>query len=156
MNHRTHYGAHALRKGRFSCPNQIYLVTIVTHARTPLFNDFNVARTLIAELRQSDSGQLTSTLAWVVMPDHMHWLFGLGERMPLAKLLQRIKGRSAKSINETLNARGQPIWQKGYHDRAIRREEDLKAIARYILANPLRAGITDKLANYPHWDAAWL
>ncbi len=156
MSHRAHYRGNALRKGRFSCPNQICLITVVTHARAPLFTDFNAARKLIAELHQSDSGQLTSTLAWVVMPDHMHWLFGLGEHVPLAKLLQRIKGRSAKSINETLNAQGQPIWQKGYHDRAIRREEDLKAIARYILANPLRAGITDKLASYPHWDTVWL
>lgn len=156
MNHQTRYRANALRKGRFSCPNQIYLITIVTHARTPLFTDFNAARTFIAELRQSDSEQLTNTIAWVVMPDHIHWLFGLGEHVPLTKLLQRIKGRSAKSLNEAFNAQGQSIWQKGYHDRAIRREEDLKSIARYILANPLRAGITDKLANYPHWDAVWL
>lgn len=152
MNLQTPYRARALRKGRFSCPNPIYLVTIVTYNRTPLFKDFHVARALIAELRQSDSDLLTSTLTWVVMPDHLHWLFGLGEQIPLAKLLQRIKGRSAKGINEILFTKGQSIWQKGYHDRAIRREED----ARYILANPVRAGITDKLANYPHWDAVWL
>ena len=42
-----------------------------------------------------------------------------------------------------INAKGLrqgPIWQKGYMDRAIRREEDLVRVARYIVANPLRAG----------------
>lgn len=110
MHLQTRYRSHALRKGRFSGSSQIYLVTTVTHTRIPLFNDFNVARTFIAELRQSDSEQLTSTLAWVVMPDHIHWLFELGEQMPLARLLQQIKGRSAKRINEILSSQGQQIW----------------------------------------------
>jgi hypothetical protein len=32
----------------------------------------------------------------------------------------------------------------------------LLAMARYIVANPLRAGIAHSLADYPHWDAIWL
>jgi hypothetical protein len=37
----------------------------------------------------------------------------------------------------------------------IRREEDLVSIARYIVANPLRAGIVKSVREYPHWDAVW-
>jgi putative transposase len=48
------------------------------------------------------------------------------------------------------------LWQKGYHDRAIRREEDLLAVARYIVANPLRAGLVKRVGDYPLWDAVWL
>jgi putative transposase len=32
----------------------------------------------------------------------------------------------------------------------------LLSAARYIVANPLRAGIANSLAEYPHWDATWL
>jgi hypothetical protein len=28
--------------------------------------------------------------------------------------------------------------------------------ARYIVANPLRAGLTRRLGDYPLWDAIWL
>ncbi|MCF6281296.1 MAG: hypothetical protein L3J28_03650 [Candidatus Polarisedimenticolaceae bacterium] len=42
------------------------------------------------------------------------------------------------------------------HDRAIRKEEDLVAIARYIVANPLRAGLVKSIKDYPHWDCVWL
>ncbi|MGH8412134.1 MAG: REP-associated tyrosine transposase, partial [Pseudomonas sp.] len=38
----------------------------------------------------------------------------------------------------------------------IRRDEDLPAVARYIVANPLRAGLVEKIGDYPLWDAVWL
>ena len=69
--------------------------------------------------------------------------------------MQRIKGRSAISINRVFGNQGQ-LWQKGFHDRAIRKEEDLQAIARYVVANPLRAGLVNKIGDYPLWDAIWL
>ena len=28
--------------------------------------------------------------------------------------------------------------------------------ARYIIANPIRAGLVEKARNYSHWDAIWL
>ncbi|GAB3394611.1 hypothetical protein GCM10027514_40890 [Azotobacter armeniacus] len=73
----------------------------------------------------------------------------------MANLLRRIKACSTQAINRELHLRGQ-LWQRGYHDRAMRRDDDLQAKARYIVANPLRAGITLKLADYPLWDAVWL
>jgi len=48
------------------------------------------------------------------------------------------------------------VWMSGFHEQALRKEEDLAAVARYVVANPLRAGLVDKLANYPLWDAVWL
>ena len=49
-----------------------------------------------------------------------------------------------------------PIWQAGYYDHALRIEEDIQTVARYIVANPIRAGLVQKIADYPHWDAVWL
>ena len=93
-------------------------------------------------------------MAWVVMPDHLHWLAQL-QTASLDGLLQRIKGRSARRINLHRGSSG-PVWQAGYHDRAIRKEEDLLSVARYIVANPLRAGLTKQVGDYPLWDAVWL
>jgi hypothetical protein len=49
-----------------------------------------------------------------------------------------------------------PVWQSGFHDRALRHDEDLLDAARYIVANPLRAGLVKSLRMYSHWDACWL
>ena len=135
-----------LRKGRFSAPNHTYLITTVTQNRLPVFEDFYKARLLIDTLKTERNAQ---TLAFVVMPDHLHWLMTLGPQSHLPKVVQGIKSISSRKI-------GKPIWQAGYHDHALRQETELKATARYIIANPLRAGLVERIGDYPHWDAVWL
>jgi REP element-mobilizing transposase RayT len=89
------------------------------------------------------------------MPDHLHWLVVLSDT-PVQALMQRIKSRSAIAINKTSAGYNGKLWQRGFHDRALRREEDLQSVARYIVANPLRAGLVKRIGDYPLWDAIWL
>jgi REP element-mobilizing transposase RayT len=72
--------AQALRRGRYSEPGRIYLITAVTRDRTPVFRDFAAARALVATLRHARALGHADTLAYVVMPDHLHWLMTLGRR----------------------------------------------------------------------------
>jgi REP element-mobilizing transposase RayT len=53
-------------------------------------------------------------------------------------------------------ARPNAIWQDGYHDHALRSEENLQDAARYIVMNPVRAGLVESIREYPLWDAKWL
>ena len=143
-----------LRRGRFSEPGRAYLLTAVTHNRRPILADWSIGRLLVAELRAAEENDLAQSLAWVIMPDHLHWLITL-RTGSISRLMQRIKGQSAISINRALGNQGQ-LWQKGFHDRAIRKEEDMQEIARYVIANPLRARLVEKIGDYPLWDAVWL
>ncbi|MDP2152713.1 MAG: transposase [Methylotenera sp.] len=138
-----------LRKGRISLPEQIYHITTTTLNRQPIFNDFLTARKVAITLKQSDTLGFTKTLAFVVMPDHIHWLMQLNENVKLPRVLKNIKSQSAKAI-------GGNVWQAGYYDHAIRKDEDVVNIARYIVANPIRAGLVTKVGDYSHWDAVWL
>tara|TARA_R100001244_G_scaffold64627_7_gene53513 strand:+ start:17116 stop:17616 length:501 start_codon:yes stop_codon:yes gene_type:complete len=143
-----------LRRGRHSEPDRLYLLTAALLQRRPLFNDFALARLLITELRAAHEQQKVASLAWVVMPDHLHWLVQL-QSGSLDELMRRIKSNSARQINQRLGTQG-PIWQPGYHDRALRQDEDMQSAARYIVANPLRAGLVKHIGDYPLWDAVWL
>jgi REP element-mobilizing transposase RayT len=129
----------------------VYSITTSTHNRQPIFADLYNARALIHCLAQSDRELLTYTLAWVVMPDHLHWLFQLGNTASLSKTINLMKGRSSRKIADI-----ERVWQPGFYDRSIRKNEDLKSVARYIVANPLRASLVKQLEDYPHWDAVWL
>jgi len=71
--------SHRLRRGRFSEPGRLYMLTTITHQRKPLFRDFHHARLVVKHLRVSDDIQDCRSLAWVVMPDHLHWLIELKE-----------------------------------------------------------------------------
>ena len=106
-------------------------------------------RSLVRLMIEARQRGMAETLAYVVMPDHLHWLLALGETQSLSRLVGGIKSAYAHHA-------GRRIWQHGYHDHAVRREEDLLHLARYVVANPLRAGLVRKLGDYPHWDAIWL
>lgn len=144
-----------LRKGRYSEDGRIYFVTIVTQSRKPYFLNFFRTRKTIHELRLLHDEQKIYSLAWVVMPDHIHWLFQLGENESLSNVINLFKGRTARKLNKELNKEGK-FWQSAYYDHAVRKDEDIKQIARYIVANPLRAKLVERIEEYPHWDAEWL
>lgn len=143
-----------LRRGRFSESGLTYLVTAVTCGREPVFADFGLGRALVGELRNAEEQQLVRSLCWVVMPDHLHWLLELAD-LPLDAVIRQVKSRSAKQVNRLRCSSG-AVWQKGYHDHALRQDEDRLNVARYVVANPLRAGLVTRLGDYPLWDAAWL
>ena len=146
--------SHRLRLGRHSQAGQIYLVTGVTRGRAPVFADWNAGCACARALHSAPGESAITPLAWVVMPDHVHWLFTL-EDGALDRVMQRFKSRAARAVNASLDRRG-AIWQSGYHDHAVRREEDIRGIARYVIANPVRAGLAPNVGAYPFWDAAWL
>ena len=50
-------------------------------------------------------------------------------------------------------ANGQADLSKLYEGVVI---EDIQAAARYIIANPLRAGLAERAGDYPYWDCIWL
>jgi len=138
-----------LRKGRFSEANRTYHLTTTTLHRQPVFNDPYAARVLIRALRAEEERGRAHTLAFVVMPDHLHWLVELADSATLASVVGDVKSVTAHRL-------GGHLWQAGYYDHALRRDEDVRTLERYMIANPLRAGLVERLGDYPHWDAIWL
>jgi putative transposase len=147
---------HALRKGRVSIANQIYLVTCVACNRQAVFQDLRAGRQVVEALRYASFSGRAETLAYVVMPDHLHWLLSLGDSVNLSVVVGSMKHHSARRINGLTRLAGRCVWQRGFHDHALRSDESVQDTARYIVANPLRAGLVRRLGEYPLWDAIWL
>ena len=151
----------ALCKGRVAHPSRAYLLTTVTSRREPLFRDLFLGRLVVREMRRLHEAGRVVSLTWEVMPDHLHWLvqlpseLGLNREGYLGDIMKALKGRSAREINRATGRRG-PLWQKAFHDHAVRDGEDIKPLARYVVANPVRAGLVDRVEDYPLWDSVWL
>lgn len=137
----------ALRRGRVSLPGQIYLVTTVTRQRRPVFRDLTAGRAVVRELRALQQEGWADTLCYVLMPDHLHWLIQL-HAATLPEVMRWLKGRTSRAL-------GGRLWQPNYHDHALRREEEMLAAARYVVAHPVRAGLVERVGDYPLWDAVW-
>ena len=137
-----------LRKGRHSETGLYYHIVISIKNRARIFENFNLARKVIHCIKDSDTAALTETLSFVVMPDHIHWLFILKESS-ISKCIRRVKSQFSRVT-------GLKVWQEGFYDHGIRSDESLINVARYIVANPLRAGLVESVGEYSHWDSVWL
>jgi putative transposase len=144
-------GTKALRKARYSKTGHVYSITSVCICREKLFASHQNARLVAQALNSKKLWPDAKCLAWVVMPDHMHVLIELGETEPLSLVVQRIKSLIAVAVNQQRNKR-QPVWQRGYYDHAIRTDEDVLFAARYIVNNPIRAGLAVNIGDYPYWS----
>lgn len=141
-------GSAALRKGRVSQKGYVYHITLPVENREVVFLDFSNAQLLKQCLKNSDDNGRTETYCFCIMPDHLHWMFQLRSEN-LSKVVARIKSEYSR-LTKT------KVWQDGYHDHVIRTDESLINIARYIVSNPLRAGLVPKVGEYLHWDSIWL
>lgn len=133
------------QRGRVSAVGGIYILTTVSHRRQPLFEEPDKAGAVIEALRHIERSGRSHSYAWVVMPDHVHWMMELRSGT-LATCMNIFKSRSSR-----LMGRGR-IWQPGYHDHALRDGESLAHVARYIVGNPIRAGLAEQAGQYPY---AW-
>lgn len=91
--------------------------------------------------------------AFVIMPDHIHWQFQLKGDLLLGEIIKRFKGRVATAVRQQGIYN---LWQHDYYEHQIRDERDLINNARYIIANPLRAGLVKSVADYPYWDCVYV
>ncbi len=105
-------------------------------------------------MRDLHETRLVDSLAFVIMPDHLHWLFALGEE-PLHKVMQLLKARSGLQINRARSVHT-PVWQRSFHDHALRSDESAGEMATYIVLNPVRAGLVREIGDYAFWDSIWL
>ncbi len=87
------------------------------------------------------------------MPNHVHLLMDTsiqkeGDRpIKLDEIMRRIKGGSAREINQKLNRKGK-LWQKDSYDYLVRDQEEWERIYAYILNNPVKAGLDDQVSKW--------
>jgi len=146
------YASHRLRRGRISEAGRVYHVRFSIRPGSPSIHALPVARHVINALRSASPTAVT--LCFVVMPDHVHWLFEVRDDN-LSPIVQKAKSHASRAIRAELGGRSF-AWRSGFFDRALRGEAELLPTARYIVANPLRAGLVRSVRDYPHWDAIWL
>ena len=140
--------------GRHSAIGAWYVITTNTHDRRPFLLDRLAAEAVIAEFQRTSRDGTVASHAWVVMPDHVHWLIEL-RQSDLATCMRRFKSRSARAIQKATGVRGS-TWQAGYYDHGLRNERDVIEQARYIVQNPVRKGLVERCEDYTYSWCRWI
>jgi REP element-mobilizing transposase RayT len=136
-----------LRRGRYSQTGRYYFLTTAVADRRTIFSEHGKALIVLETIGWLDKAGRFSVDAAVVMPDHVH-LAGQLCQGTLCTVMHSLKSYSAHRLGRAGVA--SPIWQKGYHDHALRDSEDYRIRLRYLIDNPRRAGLVDRAEDYPY------
>lgn len=126
---------------------QRYFLTACTSTRRPHFTSPAVVehtRGIFCECATSSDFAIA---VYCFMPDHLHALISATtERADFREFVRRFKQISAFRHQARFAGK---LWQPGFHERVLRDDESTGAVARYILENPIRAGLSRTLGEYP-------
>ncbi len=143
-----------MRRGRISLPQHVYFITTTTAHRRPHFANAILASAACRVIEAQATWGDARLMSWVLMPDHWHGLVQLGQRDSLPLVVNRFKSRVTKALRA--NGTTGPIWAQSYFERAVRADRDLETAARYLVANPVRAGLVQRAGDWPFLDTRWL
>jgi putative transposase len=125
-----------------------YFLTICSAEKREFFSDWEFAKKVITCLKDCSDRCEYKMLAYCLMPDHLHLLVCPTEgARPVPKYIQTFKSLSTRIFWES-HGKGK-LWQRGFYDHIVRKNEDLVEIAKYILANPMRKRLSDDPEEYP-------
>jgi putative transposase len=129
-----------------------YFWTICTFRRQRVFLHDAVVDSVLLDFLNAADGERIAISAYCFMPDHVHFLFeGTDGGGSPIKLVSRAKQASGFRYSRQHRIR---LWQKTSWDRILRSDEDTPTVVRYILDNPVRAGLVERAIDYPFSGSA--
>ena len=89
--------------------------------------------------------------AYCFMPDHVHAIVsGLAGTSDVYRFVHHAKQVSAFRVRQAFGLR---LWQPSFFDRTLRADEDTWPVVRYVINNPVRAGLAASPGDYPFWGS---
>ena len=124
-----------------------YSLTICTYQRRAVFVDGNLVDSVSQQILRTSNEHAFEVLAYCFMPDHLHLLAGgLTDDASLLRFMKAWKQQTGYEYARQHHAR---LWQVGYFDHILRSDESVLKHARYIVGNPVRAGLVRNVDDYP-------
>jgi putative transposase len=137
----------ALRRGRISSAGELYFVTLVTKDRAPWLATARTRDVLLAVVRAWNSERNGRVLAATVMPDHVHVLIELGDRLTVGQAVAGWKSATRRGAGYA------ETFQRDFWEHRLRETEDPEDYGLYIFLNPYRARL---LTPQERWAGWWL
>jgi|AntRauTorcE11897_2_1112592.scaffolds.fasta_scaffold00096_3 REP element-mobilizing transposase RayT len=142
-----------------------YLITSTVSGRLPLFAMQSIRQILVAGLNFLIYKRNISILAYVIMPDHIHFI---AQGTDLGKKISSFKSYSARRMIDLLKEEGDnqllrklneaklptqkdrehQIWTEGFHPKQISNAAVMGQKIEYIHYNPVKAGLVERKSDW--------
>ena len=124
-----------------------YSLTICTQHRKRLFVNREAVDQVMLQLVQTANRHQFAVIVYCFMPDHLHLLVeATVDDSSMREFVRVFKQCSSYHWKTTF---GHVLWQRSFFEHVLRDGESPVKAARYLLANPIRAGMVETAEDYP-------
>ena len=124
-----------------------YSLTFCTDGRRRLFVDGGTVELVMQQLLRAANEQKFSVIAYCFMPDHLHLLIeGTSDSSDGKRFIKAFKQYSGYYYTHQWQ---RTLWQRYGFEHVLRDDEVMIEVVRYILRNPVRAGLAATVEEYP-------
>jgi putative transposase len=131
-----------------------FLVSAATFEHQCDFGNEEDRGWLFEELMNELKGAGSECAAWVILPNHYHFLVQCSELGVISQPLRRVHARTAVMLNRRAGTVGRRRWYR-FSDRQIRGERHFFTTLNYIHYNPTKHGWVPKPMEWAcsslHW-----
>src|SRR5262245_30324966 len=125
-----------------------YFLTFCTDYRRPVFQDPDVVNLVLSQISRAATEEAFVVLAYCFMSDHVHLLVdGTSDASDCRRFIKSAKQYSGYHFERETKRK---LWQRYGFERVLRDEDSTLVVARYILNNPVRAGLVGDPRDYPY------
>jgi len=131
-------------------------VTFRTEEGLPLPPKAYIREILLGILAKAQQMYPVRLCSIVVMSNHIHLVLVVLDPGDVYNFVGYIKRESAHAINNLLGRNQRTVWQQGYDSPHVASAEALINRLVYHYTNPQRAGLVEKIEDYPNinsWEA---
>ena len=125
-----------------------YSLTFCTDGRRRAFVDAAAVELVTQQLVRAASEHKFAVIAYCFMPDHVHLLCeGVADDSDCKRFIKTFKQYSGYYYSQRYH---KTLWQRYGFEHVLRDDEVSSTVAKYILANPVRAGLAATVEEYPY------
>jgi len=128
-------------KGQYAYSN-----TVDCYRNQGIFVEESIVSICLKHLKLVMDKYHFSVYVYCFMPSHLHLLLaGKSEIADMRKSMKIFKQKTGYYFKQKYHKK---LWQNSFYDHVLRKDEDIEKVARYILENPVRAGLVNNFWEY--------
>lgn len=130
-------------------PGHYYHLYNRGRSRLPIFHEADNYTFVLRKLKTYLAELQIAIIAYVLMPNHYHFLVRQDGDKAAGLLVQRIFNSYSKAYNKRFAHSG-TLFEGPYDARHVHDEAYLRHLCRYIHANPVKDGLAQHIEEWPY------
>ena len=124
-----------------------YSLTFCTDRRRAVFLSKNVVDLVLSQISRAATEREFAVITYCFMHDHLHLLVhGQSKSADCKGFIALSKQYSGYYYSKEFPGK---LWQRYSYERTLRKDEDTLTVAKYILENPVRAKLVERVKRLP-------